>query len=264
MTGAWIETKAPTLARVGHRRQRWVPWVLVLAVTYLAVGLAATASRWRVGQLWGNPVWEFERTVWPHAAAMTLVVWLALAVSVPLLRARLFAVAVAVCAGAAFGPLRLVAAPIHGDLEFIDQSPSATQAAWPVAVAAALTVLLIVVARRLARRVPCSRGAAGCAGRGGRAGVPGDPVAGPAGDPRGHRRPGPRTGVVVPHGHRVGAAGRWAARRRAPRRRGHVERGMADAAGRGRPGDLVVGLPPRRWLARESPVGTTACRARCS
>ena len=76
----------------------------------------------------------------------------------PLLRARLFAVAVAVCAGAAFGPLRLVAAPIHGDLEFIESNPSPTQAGWPVAVAAALTVLLIVVARRLARRsIPWSR-----------------------------------------------------------------------------------------------------------
>jgi hypothetical protein len=154
MTGAWIETNAPTLARVGHRGQKWVPWLLVLGVTYLAVGLAAAVSRWQVGRLWPSPVWGFERTVWPHAAAMTLVVWLALAISVPLLRARLFAVAVAVCAGAAFGPLRLVAPPIHGDLEFVDRSPSPSQAAWPVAVAAALTVLLIVVARRLARRDP--------------------------------------------------------------------------------------------------------------
>ena len=127
---------------------------MVLGVTYLAVGLAAAVSRWQVGRLWPTLVWGFERTVWPHAAAMTLVVWLALAISVPLLRARLFAVAVAVCAGAAFGPLRLVAPPIHGDLEFVDQSPSPSQAAWPVAVAAALTVLLIVVARRLARRDP--------------------------------------------------------------------------------------------------------------
>ena len=99
----------------------------------------------------GQPGVEFERTVWPHAAAMTLVVWLALAITVPLLRARLFAVAVAVCAGAAFGPLRLVATPVFGDLEFIDQQPSTTQVVWPVTVAAALSVLLIVVARRLAR-----------------------------------------------------------------------------------------------------------------
>jgi hypothetical protein len=128
---------------------------LVLGVTYLAVSLAAAVSRRRVGQLWGDPPWVFERTVWPHAAAMTLVAWLALAIAVPLLRAaRLFAVAVAVSAGAAFGPLRLVAAPIHGDLEFIESTPSPTQAGWPVVVAAVLTVLLIVVARRLARADP--------------------------------------------------------------------------------------------------------------
>ncbi len=151
MTGAWIETNMPTLARVTQRLPHLAPWVLVLGATYLAAGIAAAASRWRVGQLWGNPAWEFERTVWPHAAAMTLVVGLTLAIASQLLRARLFAVAVLVCAGAAFGPLTLVATPVLGDLEFIDQQPSATQVVWPVAVAAALTVLLIVVARRLAR-----------------------------------------------------------------------------------------------------------------
>jgi hypothetical protein len=155
VTGAWIETNSPTLARVGrHHWQPWVPWVLVLGVTYLTAGLAAGVSRWRVGRLWGDPAWVFERSVWPHGAAMTLVVWLALAVAVPLLRARLFAVAVAVCAGAAFGPLRLVAAPIHGDLEFIESNPSPTQAGWPVVVASVLTFLLVVVARRLARVDP--------------------------------------------------------------------------------------------------------------
>lgn len=150
MTGAWIETRMPTLARVTQRHPHLAPWVLVLGVTYLAAGFAAAASRWRVGRWWGIPAWEFERTVWPHAAAMTLVVGLTLAIAVPLLRARLFAVAVLVCAGAAFGPLSLVATPILGDLEFIDQQPSATQVAWPVAVAAVLTVLLTVVSRRLA------------------------------------------------------------------------------------------------------------------
>ena len=151
MTGAWIETGMPTLARVSRGRGPLVPWALVLGVTYLAAALAAAGARWRLGQMLGNPAWEFERTVWPHAAAMTLVVWLTLAITVPLLRARLFTVAVVVCAGAAFGPLRLVAAPIQGDLEFLDQQPSAAQVAWPVAVAAVLTVALIVVARRLAR-----------------------------------------------------------------------------------------------------------------
>ncbi len=151
MTGTWIESNVPTLARVGRRG--W-PWALTLAVTYVVAGLAATAARWRVGQLLGSPDWEFERTVWPHAASVTLVVWLALAISVPLLRARLFAVASAVCAGAAFGPLRLVAPPTHGDLEFVDQSPSLTQAAWPIAVAAALTLVLVSVAQGLARRDP--------------------------------------------------------------------------------------------------------------
>ena len=151
MTGAWIETGMPTLARAGRGHWPLAPWVLVLGVTYLTAGLAAAGARWRVGQMLGNPPWEFERTVWPHAAAITLVVCLTLAITVPLLRARLFAVAVLVCAGAAFGPLRLVAAPIQGDLEFISQEPSAAQVAWPVAVAAVLTVALIVVARRLAR-----------------------------------------------------------------------------------------------------------------
>lgn len=154
MTGTWTGTGMPTLARAGRGRGPLVPWVLVLAVTYLATGLAAAGARWRVGQMLGNPAWEFERTVWPHAAAITLIVWLTLAITVPLLRARLFAVAVVVCAGAAFGPLRLVAAPIQGDLEFIDQQPSAAQVAWPVAVAAVLTVALTVVARRLARAHP--------------------------------------------------------------------------------------------------------------
>ena len=58
MTGTWIETKAPTLARVTHRRQHLAPWLLVLGVTYLAAGIAAAASRWRVGQWWGSPVWS--------------------------------------------------------------------------------------------------------------------------------------------------------------------------------------------------------------
>ena len=154
MTGTWIESNVPTLARVGRRGWPWLPWALTLAVTYVVAGLTATAARWRVGQVLGSPDWEFERTVWPHAASVTLVVWLALAICVPLLRARLFAVAAAVCAGAAFGPLRLVAPPIHGDLEFVDQSPSLTQAAWPITVAAVLTIVLVSVAQRLARRDP--------------------------------------------------------------------------------------------------------------
>lgn len=154
MTGTGIESNMPTLARVGRRGWPWLPWALTLAVTYLAAGLAASAARWRVGQLGDSPDWEFESTVWPHAASVTLVVWLALAICVPLLRARLFAVAAPVCAGAAFGPLRLVAPPIHGDLEFVDQSPSLTQAAWPIAVAAVLTMALVAVAQRLARHDP--------------------------------------------------------------------------------------------------------------
>jgi hypothetical protein len=156
MTGVWIENNLPTLARAGRGREQLLPWVLVLSVTYLATALAAGAARWRVGQLWGSPQWDLERTVWPHAAAMTAVVWLTLAVCVPLLRARLFAVAVALCAGAAFGPLRLVAAPIQGNLVLIDRDPSAAQVAWPVAVAAVLTVVLTVVSRRLARPGPSS------------------------------------------------------------------------------------------------------------
>jgi hypothetical protein len=166
MTGVWTETHVPTFRRVARHRpvQRWG---LVLAATFLTAGLAATAARWKVAAYWQALTWqedlrpgvdlalpEYERTVWPHALAMTLVVALTLAIMVPLLRARLSAVAALVGAGAGFGPLRLTAAPVIGKLEFVDSDPTPAQLAWPLTVAAVATVVLLVVAHWLARPIP--------------------------------------------------------------------------------------------------------------
>lgn len=164
MTGVWVQANVPTLLQAATDRgvQRWA---LVLAAVYLAAAAAATAARWKVTAYWTAPSWQdrlgpgvdlslppFERTVWPHALAMTLVVALALAVMVPLLRSGMFTLAVLVAAGAGFGPLRLTAAPVIGDLEHLESDPTLVQVAWPLAVGAAATVLLIVVAGWLDRR----------------------------------------------------------------------------------------------------------------
>ena len=163
MTGVWIEASLPTFSRLAGRRgvQRWA---VVLAGVFLAVGAAALASRWKVTAYWTAPFWQerlgpgvdlslppYERSVWPHAVAMTAVVALTLAIMVPLLRSGLFTVAVLVGAGAGFGPLRLLAAPVIGDLEFLESEPTPAQVVWPLAVGAAATVLLTVLARWLAR-----------------------------------------------------------------------------------------------------------------
>jgi hypothetical protein len=145
-------------------------WALVLAGVYLATAAAAAAARWKVTAYWTALIRQqglppgvdlslppFERTVWPHALAMTLVVALALAIMVPLLRAGMFTLAVLVGAGAGFGPLRLTAAPVIGDLEFLEYEPTLMQVAWPLAVGAAATVLLLVVAGWLARPAALAR-----------------------------------------------------------------------------------------------------------
>jgi hypothetical protein len=169
MTGVWVQAYVPTFARVATDRgvQRWA---VVLAAVYLATAAAATAARWKVTAYWTAPSWQerlgpgvdlslppYERTVWPHALAITLVVALALAIMVPLLRAGLFTLAVLVGAGAGFGPLRMTAAPVIGDLEFLDSDPTLVQVAWPLAVGAAATVLLLVVAGWLARPAALAR-----------------------------------------------------------------------------------------------------------
>ena len=105
-------------------------------------------------------------------------------------------------------------------------------------VAAVLTVLLLVVARRLGAAGPGSR----CA-RGALVGVAGlvclaVPLLALPVIPGATVDPGHEPGLSLFMVDRVGAAGRGAARRRPSRGRGHVDGGVAGTAGRGRPGGM--------------------------
>jgi hypothetical protein len=124
-------------------------WAVILTGTFVMVAAGAWFARKHLEPAWyfGEPQF-YERTVFPHAAAMTAVVALALLVIAPLLRASLPVVAFFVAGSIAFGPLSLLAAPIF-TIPDSYENPRTIESVFPWLVGAVVTGLLLVTAHHL-------------------------------------------------------------------------------------------------------------------
>ena len=124
-------------------------WAVILTGTFVTVAAGAWFARKHLEPAWyfGEPQF-YERTVFPHAAAMTAVVALALLVIAPLLRANLPVVAFFVAGSIAFGPLSLLAAPMF-TIPDSYENPRTIESVFPWVVGAVVTGLLLVAAHHL-------------------------------------------------------------------------------------------------------------------
>lgn len=142
MTGVVVESEVTGSSQV----VRWLVAVGGFFALFFAV--AWCSQRW-IQRKWyiAESVQWLAPSVVPHAATMTVVAVLALTIAVPLMRRGLFVAAALTCAGAAIGPLRLVAAPLFAPIG--ESNEAIADFVWRVGLGFGLLVVMLLVAKWL-------------------------------------------------------------------------------------------------------------------
>ncbi len=144
MTGVAVESE------VARGQNPPTQWLIVALGSFGLFFTVAWLSQWWIVRTWNldESMDPPAPSVVPHAIAMTVVAVLALTSAVPLLREEMFAASGLVCAGAAIGPLRLVAAPVFASVGA--STEVVADFVWRMGVGVVLLVVMLVVARWLA------------------------------------------------------------------------------------------------------------------